>query len=241
VVIGAGNARLDGFTVRGGVANGVSPHDQGAGIYCISNGSLVIANNRIIGNQANSNGGAVYAQGSCALEIRNNTIAGNRAYQGAALWAATNPTALVLEGNVITANTITGGGYVLFAASAAAVVKGNLLVGNPTPFMTMYAGGGTITNNVVWGDAQGGGSVLQVDSATHVISNTISRGSGDGIRLGTYSGRLANNIVSGLSGIGVYEGSSSSNPATVAHSLQLGRAAPGQPTPLSRPPPIRRR
>jgi predicted outer membrane repeat protein len=58
VVVGATNARVDGFTIRGGNANGGFPNNRGGGVFADGT-SPVIANNRIQGNTALEYGGGI--------------------------------------------------------------------------------------------------------------------------------------------------------------------------------------
>jgi hypothetical protein len=49
VVVGADNARIDGFTIRGGNANGAGLEANGGGVFC-NRTSPVIANDVITSN-----------------------------------------------------------------------------------------------------------------------------------------------------------------------------------------------
>jgi predicted outer membrane repeat protein len=73
-VVGRGSARLDGFTVRGGVTT--SPGSVGGGLYNVS-ASLTVARVEFQANRAET-GGAIYNQGSSLL-IEDCKFTGNSA------------------------------------------------------------------------------------------------------------------------------------------------------------------
>lgn len=79
------SARLDGFTVRDGFADGTSPHDDGGGIYNDS-ASPSIVNCRIIYNTAQNFAGGIMNNYS-SPEIINCIIAHNKAVNGGGLYS----------------------------------------------------------------------------------------------------------------------------------------------------------
>ncbi|MFC2046413.1 hypothetical protein ACFLTC_02700 [Chloroflexota bacterium] len=59
VVVGADGATIDGFTITGGNANGVGPHNHGGGMVNYNGSSPAVANCTFVGNQGEE-GGAMY-------------------------------------------------------------------------------------------------------------------------------------------------------------------------------------
>ncbi|MDR2907290.1 MAG: hypothetical protein LBU91_04800, partial [Bacteroidales bacterium] len=98
------NAVLDGFTVRNGVAAGVSTslNDHGydgGGIWMGTNASVIHCH--VVDNRALHNGGGIYADGSGT--ILNSLIARNRAgWDGAAIYGTT----LEVRSNTVVDNTM---------------------------------------------------------------------------------------------------------------------------------------
>ena len=64
VVTGSHGAALDGFTVTGGNANGVSPHNKGGGFYNDVGADLLITHCAIMGNSALDDGGGMLNVGA---------------------------------------------------------------------------------------------------------------------------------------------------------------------------------
>jgi len=76
VVIGANDARLDGFTVTGGAPYTVCCVSSGGGLY-VDNATLVVANCSFSSNTSHT-GGAIYSTGA-SLAVENCTFDDNRA------------------------------------------------------------------------------------------------------------------------------------------------------------------
>ena len=78
VITGAANAKIDGFTIKGGYANGSNPDDCGGGIYN-SGVALTVQNCHICTNYAQSAGGGVYNEysGAGTIDFINCLFSGN--------------------------------------------------------------------------------------------------------------------------------------------------------------------
>lgn len=94
VVMGANDADLDGFTVRGGRAFGDPPHHRGGGIY-LNASNTTINNCTIVDNEA-IDGGGVFAYDSWPV-VEASVIANNRAQRGGGM--------LVLNGFALISDT----------------------------------------------------------------------------------------------------------------------------------------
>ncbi|MDO8628897.1 MAG: right-handed parallel beta-helix repeat-containing protein, partial [Phycisphaerales bacterium] len=114
VVTGSGTdatAILDGFTIRGGNANGTNPNDNGAGVYN-GPGSPTITSCTFRGNSAEVSGGGMYNWSGSSPTVTNCTFTNNTAgYSGGALYCFSSNTSL--RGCSLVANTAgTAGGGV---------------------------------------------------------------------------------------------------------------------------------
>jgi hypothetical protein len=89
IVKGANLAILDGFTLRGGNANGVGPDQDRGGAVLTAHQALTLNNLIFIGNTANS-GGALNSVGN-GLIGNNLTFKWNKAYYGGGMVTAGNP------------------------------------------------------------------------------------------------------------------------------------------------------
>ncbi|MBN2524995.1 MAG: hypothetical protein JXR76_01290 [Deltaproteobacteria bacterium] len=85
VISGADNATLDGFSVRGGNANGAENYqDWGGGLLAI-NGLVTISNCTFKNNQASSEGGGIYIGKEGGVAMSDIKMSGNRAKMGGAV------------------------------------------------------------------------------------------------------------------------------------------------------------
>lgn len=84
-------ARLDGFVVTAGMANGSSPNYNGGGIYN-DNGSPTLSNLTVIGNKATGSGGAMYNVNGGNPVLADSVINANYANYGGGMYNdASNP------------------------------------------------------------------------------------------------------------------------------------------------------
>ena len=170
------SARLDGFTIRGGNADGASPHCDGGGIYnayC----SPTIARCTISANAASSNGGGVFNYES-APGVADCALSGNAADWGGAV-ANHAHSAPALTGCALSGNKASGGGGVLNDASSPSVIdctiSGNSAA-NGGGMANYYASSPIITRCTLSGNSavSGGGGILDHSSASTLIDCTLS-------------------------------------------------------------------
>ncbi|MGV3523364.1 MAG: FKBP-type peptidyl-prolyl cis-trans isomerase [Candidatus Sericytochromatia bacterium] len=91
VVAGASGAILDGFTIQGGTANGLPPHDRGAGIFNNPNASPILNQLQIIENRAQFQGGGIYNAEGASPTLNNVSITSNLTVQsGGGIYNARN-------------------------------------------------------------------------------------------------------------------------------------------------------
>lgn len=172
------SARLDGFTIRGGTANGTTTHKNGAGIL-LTNSSPSLVNLVITGNTASGDGGlggGIYISQGSPL-ISHVAFIGNSAKaSGGGLYAlAGHPTLgfVRFEGNHATAS---GGG--LYQASGAMSVSFAVFEANSTTFAS-GAIGSTGTLAVKWAlfhgnSAPRGAGILSYQGNLTVENSTFS-------------------------------------------------------------------
>ncbi len=218
-------ARLEGFTIRNGLAGTTGYSGGGVSVF---DSSPSIVGNVIRDNVGCGSGIGVHASFSSVL-LRGNVIRDNRHTEctgggGAGVYIGGAGRAEIL-GNRILGNgdvmTIRGGGLELFAASAP-TVRNNVIRGNHA-----YTGGGIevvnsaidakIVQNVVTGNTatEGGGISLFVPYEDEprgplVAGNTIAGNTaateGDGMLIGGFVDtlRITGNIVTGKAGAAVH-------------------------------------
>jgi len=172
---------LDGFTIRGGMANGSSDKASGAGIF-LFNSSPQLAHLKITANQAGNLGGGVY-NSTGAPVLSNVSIAGNVAAYGGGMYSFSTSSVklynMIFNGNSSTAaDASRGGGGLLLEGAGAADVVNTVFVNN-----TAAKVGGALFNhgsssrlvNVSFGGnsaATSGGAVYS-DGGTPAFRNSI--------------------------------------------------------------------
>jgi len=184
---GVTDARLDGFTITGGHADGVGqPDDSAAGIFAMSaDNTNRIANCIVRDNVAEFGGGGIggaYAQ----VPIQDCTITGNQAYNGAGVaWAYG---ALTITGCTVSAN-IAGqsGGGISGIECEEATITDCVVAANEAPeggagigfFDTaLTITGCQILDNVGSSDGPGGGVFLEagIGGITLEMTDCMARG-----------------------------------------------------------------
>ena len=186
---GAGTV-LDGITITGGNANGVSSEDQsGSGMFN-DGSSPIIDHCRFTGNAANDNGGGMYNVNGSNPVVMNCTFSLNTAYEGAGMCNST-----------LSAPTITG---CQFLANTAGLWGGGIYSYSSTPSVTNCTfdgneagAGGGITNSL--GDSTIVGCVF--------TDNSVPSGPGGGM----YNDRCDPTVIdcmffgnTGIEGAGIY-------------------------------------
>jgi YD repeat-containing protein len=189
VVTGADGARLDGFTIAGGNADGdAAPHMFGAGIYN-SQSSPTIANCTFSSNWAipYGSGGAVYND-NASPTIADCTFSANRAYWGGGICNVSD-SAPVVEDCRFVDNVADYGGGICNRRSSPTIRR--------SIFIRNSGDGGSLSNRessptvegCVFADGNGGawdgGGLLNVASSPTVtncllVNNTVSKGQGGG-------------------------------------------------------------
>ena len=227
------NSTIDGFTIKGGNADGGTDLDKrGGGIYCFNiNNTNTITNNTISGNSAGDSnrgwGGGIYCYGSSPA-ITNNTISGNSigwdGYGGGIYCYGSSPT--------ITNNTITGnsalsnfgsGGGICCESSSSPIITNNTIAGNSATGngsgIYCDSSSPSITNNTIAGNSAGnygGGIYCHYSSSPTITNNTISENSavsGGGILcLSNSDPQIKNTIFSNNNTYDIHEGDTSSDP-----------------------------
>ncbi|UCD85275.1 MAG: S8 family serine peptidase [Deltaproteobacteria bacterium] len=123
VVVGASDARLDGFIVTGGNANGSWPNDRGGGMYNQNVTGLVVTNCSFKKNTASTYGSGMYNSSVNGVVIDNCTFISNRSTVlganggGIANWGASSLTITNCTFNYnATNNGFAGGVYNRFSS-----------------------------------------------------------------------------------------------------------------------------
>jgi len=200
------NATIDGFTIKGGKANGGTEFDKrGAGIYCanlnntntIANNiitensasddgggiscltaSPVIIGNTISGDSAVDSGGGIYCRDTSSPNITNNTISGNSADYGSGIFC--NNSSPNTTNNKIIENSATDGGGI-HCWNASPNITDNIVAGN-----SASAAGGIycyssssptiLHNKIIDNSAYSPGGGIYCYSSSPIISNNIITG-----------------------------------------------------------------
>ena len=155
VVVGASNARLDGFIVTGGNASGSFPDNNGGGLYNVSVTNLVVANCTFTANLAEYGAGMYNSESSPT--ITNCIFSNNSAYyRGGGMYDYDSSSAII--NCLFSGNSANDGGGIYNRGSSAEITNCTFF-GNSAG---LYGGGmynwyssPTITNCVFGGDTAG--------------------------------------------------------------------------------------
>jgi hypothetical protein len=180
VLVGANNARLDGFVIRNGKVRG-----DGAGILC-DHVSPTIANNTFLNNatlepqgrdpkmihQRGHDGAAIACMNGASPTIANNVMAGNTTEigggAGVAVWNYSMPQ---ITNNVITGNTTGLTDKHLSRSSNGAAISASKAEHRPP--LRMRVINNVITHNTANGKSDAGGVYLEYDSSPVVGANWL--------------------------------------------------------------------
>ena len=172
VVVGASAARLDGFTVTGGNADGSWPENHGGALFAQSATDLTLANCTFAGNSSLYGAGAVYIYSSI-VAVGNCTFTGNSSESGGAVRVRSSSAEIV--NCVFTDNTAQRGGAVHAYSSSCIDVLSCTFTGNSAAICggAIYGieGGVTLKNSVLFGDAAPEGKELLVRGAALVVAH----------------------------------------------------------------------
>jgi len=145
------SAILDGFTIKGGNADGASPHNSGSGVYNASS-SPTLTNVTITSNSASSSGGGIY-NSSSSPTLTNVIIGNNSADWGGGIFNdASSPTLtnVTIGNNSATGTYGYGGGMINSSSSPTlknCIIWGNTASATTNPGKQFYISGGTTTLN----------------------------------------------------------------------------------------------
>jgi uncharacterized repeat protein (TIGR02543 family) len=149
------DATIDGFTITGGLANGVINTDQrGAGIFTI-NCSPTIANCTIASNQADSQGGGI--------------------------WIRDSPSTVIITNCTISGNSAGNGGGILIGNSYTMITRCNFSLNSADDGGAMFISGSspTITNCTFWDNfvnSGGNGGGIYNSFSDSTITNCLFSG-----------------------------------------------------------------
>jgi len=201
------NARIDGFTITGGVADGGGLDYYGGGVYCYNvDNTNAIANCTISGNSASSYGGGVSCYYYSSPSITNCTISGNQ-MSGVSCLTNSSPS---ITNCTISGNIWRGGVYCRDNSSPSitnCTISGNSasLGGGVSCF---FSSSPSIANCTISGNsasAYGGGVLCDSGSSPSIANCTISGNSATYDGGGVYceessSPTITNCTISGNSG-----------------------------------------
>lgn len=158
---------INGFVLNNGYANGVSPHNKGAGIY-VSNMIYSILTNIYIGtNYANTQGGGLFMQNGRSNTIFA-TISSNRGSAGGGLYVQNSEFILIM--GFYQNNTATAGGGGIDVENSTNITINASVIGNVMT-STLYGGAGITLKNCISNAVAG-----------NIYSN-VSSGYGGGLNL----------------------------------------------------------
>jgi len=142
---------LEGFTIKNGAG------DYGGGIYCDTNTSPLIANNKIVDNSADF-GAGIHCKSKSTPTITQNIIAHNTAlYHGAGVYAEASD--LILQNNSFFKNAAgeNGGGIAGYQNSSMVLVNNTLTQNTAVDYgAAIYsdaASNTSIINTILWNDS----------------------------------------------------------------------------------------
>lgn len=209
VVVGASNARLDGFIVKSGFAYGSYVGDDlGGGMTIQKVSGLVVANVVFEANWSTYHGGGVYIgeshNGPSAVVMINVDVNNNVGYgtvngAGMYIWGSS----VVVRGGTFSGNTTTGNGGGLFVSGsnltlASVTFRGNSADRGGGMFATM---GSPILTNVAFHDNNAiiGGAMHNESYSTPILTNVSFLGnsasnSGGALANNNFSNTVLNNI-----------------------------------------------
>ncbi|HZU86230.1 MAG TPA: choice-of-anchor Q domain-containing protein [Anaerolineaceae bacterium] len=200
---------LDGFTIRGGSADGSYPNNYGGGLFLLS-GNLSLNNLKVVENWASNIGGGLDINDQARLN--NVAITGNLAAYGGGIANSGTP---VLQRVIISSNTAQadGGGFYNFNDGIPGIY--NCLFYNNT---ATNRGGGlfnapgnpVLINVTFWGNAAStAGGIYNTNGSSPFIQNTILWGDPGGEIVNDSSGDpnvplISNSLISGCNPGGVW-------------------------------------
>lgn len=173
------NAVLDGFTITGGNANGISPYSLGSGMYT-SFGSPAVSNCTFSRNFALAMGGGMFNYESCPTITNCVFIENVSDDDGGGIRNYTNSHAIITNCDFIANSAFEEGGGLNNRKNSNAIVTGCMFIGN-----TAGAGGGMenhvgramvtgapiITNCTFIGNVANDGGGMRNNDANPIVTN----------------------------------------------------------------------
>ncbi len=155
-------ARLDGFTITAGQANGSAANSEGGGLWN-TNGNPTLANLQFVGNYGAAGGGMAHQNGSPSLTAV--TFLNNGA-------GSTGGGLYLSDGSPVVENAT-------FSGNSAGTAGGGLAV---------YSGSPTLTNAIFAGNIAATGGAIYHNAANSLLTNiTLARNVGQGLGGGIYN------------------------------------------------------
>ncbi len=216
---------IDGFTIKGGLANGTDARDKKGGGMILEFADLTIENCLITGNEAEADGGGIYDE-SCTFLLNASRVAGNTANQGGGIFnifdAAPTITNTTFNGNTATSGagafnfqalpsytncvfelnsaTVSGGGMLNDTASGDVIntsFRGNSAANGAGVYNINFASP-FFTNCLFTGNnasSTGGGMDNSTDAAPNLINCTFSGNSAGSDGGGIYNTGSGSSII----------------------------------------------
>lgn len=177
------SARLDGFVITGGRAEGAShPHNRGGGVLLLD-AAPTLANCRIAGNRARVEGGGLYAGPGSQPYVVTSAFLGNEAELGGGLFALRSRPQIA--NTVLSGNAAAYGGGVLLWVGADATLTHVTIAGNAATVSGggLYVFSGSrpqLVNSILWGNGAGveGPDVLAFGDGRPTFRHALVGGSG---------------------------------------------------------------
>jgi len=168
VVTILGSALLEGFTITGGNASGVSPDDDGGGMY-VSGGNPTLASLLLSGNSASGSGGGMWS-GSGSPALTNVLFWDNSATDGGGLYVDSGSPALV--NSTFNGNSATGAGGAVYASGGTPTIANSILWGNSASSDPEISGSASVSYSDV--QNSGGSSSWTLTGVTDAGNNIDS-------------------------------------------------------------------
>ncbi|KGL62448.1 hypothetical protein PHEL85_2242 [Polaribacter sp. Hel1_85] len=157
-------AKLDGFTITGGNANG--GFTEGGGGAIISYSSFATISNCIISGNIGRFGGAILSLQS-SLTLVNCILSGNRADEGGAIYNLSNANTTLINCTVSGNNATNEGGAIFIDAVSSSEIYNSIIWNNQENGATNTAGASVVNNGTI----TYGNSLVATISATGIITN----------------------------------------------------------------------
>jgi len=183
---------LDGFTVKGGNANGSGTSlingqgvekYYGGGIY-VKGGTVSLMNNITEGNRALSNGGGVYINSATSTLVNHTAIRNQANSNGGGVYISNGTNTLI--NNLIVGNTANDGGGIHTVEGSNSLTN-TTIAGNEGyngAGMRMFLGANTLTNSIVWGNSNNSvEQIISIGSTVNMVNSIVKGGFGGSLNI----------------------------------------------------------